>query len=55
MTKASDSSAFKFKFIQPKLYKRTNHIDKLALSKPEYQSKDFFMKSDFRGLFLADH
>jgi hypothetical protein len=25
------------------------------MNKPEYQSRDFFNKSEFRGLFLADH
>jgi len=25
------------------------------MSKPEYQGKDFFQRSDFRGLLLADY
>ena len=27
----------------------------LSMRKSDYQSNDFFSKSEFRGLFLADH
>lgn len=47
---------FQFKFISPKGPKMENQRDFiLALPKPEYQGKDFFWRSEFRGLILADY
>jgi hypothetical protein len=34
---------------------RSERIDVLSMSKPQYHGKDFFQRSEFRGLFLADH
>lgn len=56
MSKLSQTQEpFKLKFIAPKVYPTTEQTDILALNKPEYHSKDFFAKSEFRGLFLADN
>ena len=52
MTKGTD---FTLKFTDPKVYPVSEHLDKLAMSKPPYHSRDFFLNKDFRGLFLADH
>jgi len=43
------------KFITPTVYTTNEQIDVLAMNKPEYHSRDFFAKSEFRGLFLADN
>jgi hypothetical protein len=43
------------KFTDYKNYPMTEHLEKLAMSKPAYHSRDFFLNKDFRGLFLADH
>lgn len=43
------------KFTEPKAYPVTAHLEKLAMTKPPYHSRDFFLNKDFRGLFLADH
>jgi len=45
----------RMKFNSPKNYKKNEHIDVLAMPKPEYHGKDFFQRADFRGLLLADY
>eukprot|EP00347_Sterkiella_histriomuscorum_P001141 403373167 len=47
--------SMKLKYVQPKKYIRSDHTEALSIYKPEFNSKDFFAKSDFRGLILADH
>lgn len=48
-------SKIKSKFITRPKYVHSQHQDILCMSKPEYQGKDFFQRSDFRGLLLADY
>lgn len=43
------------KFSSPTKYKQNEHIDVLAMPKPQYHGKDFFQRADFRGLLLADY
>lgn len=54
-TETSLNKDFLLKFTEPKAYPVSEHLEKLATSKPEYHSRDFFLNKDFRGLFLADH
>ena len=42
-------------FTKPKTYRPSQRINMLANPKPQYHGKDFFQRSEFRGLFLADH
>lgn len=39
----NEVNGFRYKYNEPKIYKRSNHIEKLAM-KCEYESRDFFMK-----------
>lgn len=55
LQKIDEKTSFKFKFTIPKIPKGSDHLETLALNKPEYHSRDFFNKQEFRGLFLADH
>jgi len=43
------------RFSTQKTYKSTNHEKILSMAKPEYHGKDFFQRSEFRGLLLADY
>ena len=45
----------RMKFTQPKFYNQSDHLNILAMPKTEYQWKDFFQRSEFRGLLLADY
>lgn len=47
---------FKLKFGQRTTSPRNLERDQiLAMPKAEYQGRDFFQRSDFRGLLLADY
>ena len=46
---------FILKFVEPRNYLYTPHLEVLSQPKAPYHSKDFFLNKDFRGLFLADH
>lgn len=35
--------------------KENPHIDVLATPRPVYRGRDFFQRSDFRGMLIADH
>lgn len=43
------------KFKHPNTYESNEHINILAMPKTEYQGDDFFKRSEFRGLLLADY
>ena len=42
-------------FVSPRTYQASERTEMLAMPKPQYHGKDFFQRSEFRGLFLADH
>lgn len=49
------SSSLKLKFNSHRQYETSLHQDVLAMAKPEYHGKDFFQRTEFRGLLLADY
>jgi hypothetical protein len=42
-------------FVSPRAYQASDRVEILAMPRPQYHGKDFFQRSEFRGLFLADH
>lgn len=50
-----DHAPLKLKFGTHRQYDSTLHQDVLAMARPEYHGKDFFLRTEFRGLLLADY